>query len=350
MKFLLDSDIDEIVERIDSKNELQGKTILMTGARGFLGRYFVHVIKKVNSNFERPVKFIGIDNQITSGVLGSDISEDSNITLIEHDIINNLKIKEDIDYVIHAAGIASPHYYREFPLETLDVAINGTRHMLELSKEKNAKFTFFSSSEVYGDPDKENIPTSEKYRGNVSTLGPRSCYDEGKRVGETLCHIYQTNFGVNTNIIRPFNFYGPGMQEKDFRVLPNFGSRIKAGLPLKVYGHGNQTRTFCYITDAIVGLFKVIIDGKSGESYNIGNPDPEISMIELVKKIKRILENDIQYEIIDYPDSYPSDEPNRRCPNIQKAIQEINYIPRVNIDEGLRRFFQWTNENYEGLQ
>ena len=350
MKFLLDSDIDEIVERIDSKNELQGKTILMTGARGFLGRYFVHVIKKVNSNFKRPVKFIGIDNQITSGVLGSDISEDSNITLIEHDIIKNLKIKEDIDYVIHAAGIASPHYYREFPLETLDVAINGTRHMLELSKEKNAKFTFFSSSEVYGDPNPENIPTPEEYRGNVSTLGPRSCYDEGKRVGETLCHIYQENFGVSTNIIRPFNFYGRGMQEKDYRVLPNFGSRIKSQLPLKIYGRGNQTRTFCYITDAITGLFKVVIDGHDGEVNNIGNPNPEISMIGLAETIKEILGTSVEYEIIDYPDSYPSDEPNRRCPSIKKAIEHINYNPSVILEEGLKRFFQWTNENYEGKQ
>lgn len=350
MKFLLDSDIDEIVERIDSKNKLQGKTILMTGARGFLGRYFIHVIKKINSNFENPVKFIGIDNQITSGVLGSDISEDDNIRLIDHDSSNNLKIKEDVDYVIHAAGIASPHYYRKFPLETLDVAIDGTRNMLELSKEKNAKFTFFSSSEVYGDPNPENIPTSEEYRGNVSTLGPRSCYDEGKRVGETLCHIYQENFGVSTNIIRPFNFYGPGMQEKDFRVLPNFGSRIKSQLPLKIYGRGNQTRTFCYITDAITGLFKVVIDGHDGEVYNIGNPNPEISMIELATMVKKVLGTSVEYEIIDYPDSYPSDEPNRRCPSIKKAIEQINYNPSVILEEGLKRFFQWTNENYEGEQ
>ena len=350
-RFLLESDVNEIVERIETKDKLEGKTILMTGARGFLGRYFIDVVKKINSDyFKNPIKFIGIDNLITSGVLGSSVYEDDNITFIEHDVIKALEINDKPDYVIHAAGIASPHYYRTYPLETLDVAINGTRHMLDLAKKNNSKFIFFSSSEIYGDPDKENIPTSEKYRGNVSTLGPRSCYDEGKRVGETLCHIYQTNFGVDTNIIRPFNFYGPGMQEKDFRVLPNFGSRIKAGLPLKIYGHGNQTRTFCYITDAIVGLFKVIIDGHGGESYNIGNPVPEISMIELVKKIKKILGEQIQYQIIDYPDTYPSDEPNRRCPNIQKAIEEIDYNPRVNIDEGLKRFFQWTDENYEGLQ
>lgn len=350
-RFLLDSDVNEIAERIETKHKLEGKTILMTGARGFLGRYFIDVIRKINLDYSKnPIKFIGIDNLITSGELGSSVCEDENIIFIEHDVIKTLEIKDKPDYVIHAAGIASPHYYREYPLETLDVAIDGTRNMLELAKSNNSKFIFFSSSEIYGDPHRENIPTSEDYRGNVSTLGPRSCYDEGKRVGETLCHIYQTNFDVNTNIIRPFNFYGPGMQEKDFRVLPNFGSRIKAGLQLKVYGHGKQTRTFCYITDAIVGLFKVIIDGKNGEVYNIGNPNPEISMIELVERIKKVLGPEIEYEIIDYPETYPSDEPSRRCPNIQKAREQIDYNPCVNLDEGLRRFFQWTNENYEGLQ
>ena len=119
---------------------------------------------------------------------------------------------------------------------------------------------------------------------------------------------------------------------------------------MKIYGHGKQTRTFCYITDAIVGLFKVIIDGQNGEAYNIGNPNPEISMIELVKKIRDILGSEIEYQIIDYPESYPSDEPNRRCPNIQKAKDQIDYNPSVSLDEGLERFFQWTNENYEGSQ
>ena len=350
-KFLLDSDIIEIVERIDTKDKLEGKTILMTGARGFLGRYFLEIFKKMNQHyFKNPVRIIALDNLITSGDLGSKISEEENVEFLKLDVTKPVDIKQKLDYVIHAAGIASPHYYRTYPLETLDVAINGTRNMLNLAKRNSARFTFFSSSEIYGDPDSENVPTSEKYRGYVATMGQRACYDEGKRVGETLCYIFQSNFGVHTNIVRPFNFYGPGMQEKDYRVLPNFASRIKAKLPLRIYGHGNQTRTFCYITDAMVGLFKVIIDGKNGEAYNIGNPNPEISMIKLVKRIGKVLDSEIPYEIIEYPNSYPSDEPNRRCPDIQKAKEQINYLPCVELDEGLKRFFQWTDENYEGLQ
>ena len=350
-KFFLDSDIDEIIERLDTKEKLEGKTILMSGARGFLGRYFMEIFKKMNQNyFEKPVKIIALDNLITAGVIGSKIDEDVNMEFMNYDITKPLEINQDIDHVIHAAGIASPHYYRMYPLETLDVAISGTRNMLNVAKEKKSKFLFFSSSEIYGDPDLKNIPTSEKYRGSVSTLGPRSCYDEGKRVGETLSYIFQNQYNVHTNIVRPFNFYGPGMQEKDYRVLPNFASRIKAKLPLQVYGKGSQTRTFCYITDAIVGLFKIIINGKEGEAYNIGNPNPEITMMDLVKTIRNVKNTEIPFKIIDYPDTYPSDEPSRRCPNIQKAIEQIDYNPRVNIDEGLKRFFQWTDENYEGLQ
>lgn len=350
-KFYLDSDIDEIIERLDTKEKLEGKTILMSGARGFLGRYFMEIFKKMNQNyFKKPVKIIALDNLITAGVIGSKIDEEVNIEFINYDVTKPLDIKQNIDHVIHAAGIASPHYYRMYPLETLDVAINGTRNMLNIAKEKKSKFLFFSSSEIYGDPDLKNIPTSEKYRGSVSTLGPRSCYDEGKRVGETLCYIFQNHYDIHTNIVRPFNFYGPGMQEKDFRVLPNFASRIKAKLPLKIYGKGSQTRTFCYITDAIVGLFKVIIDGKNGEVYNIGNPNPEISMIDLVKTIRNVSNTEIPFEVIDYPDSYPSDEPNRRCPDIQKAKEQINFQPSVDLNEGLRRFLNWTNENYEGIQ
>ena len=350
-KFLLDSDISEIVDRIKTKEKFEGKTVLMSGAKGFLGRYFLEVFKKMNQEyFKNPVKIIAMDNLITSGIIGSKGIEDPNIEFVNIDVTKKIEIEQKLDYVIHAAGIASPHYYRLYPLETLDVAINGTKNMLDLAKKNKAKFIFFSSSEIYGDPTPENIPTTEEYRGNVSTLGPRSCYDEGKRVGETMCYVFENSFGVHTNIIRPFNFYGPGMQEKDYRVLPNFASRIKANAPLKIYGHGNQTRTFCYITDAIVGLFKVIIDGQKGEAYNIGNPNPEISMIDLVQKIKKVLKEDIPHEIIDYPESYPSDEPNRRCPDIQKAEEQINYKPEIDLDEGLKRFLQWTNENYEGVQ
>jgi UDP-glucuronate decarboxylase len=140
------------------------------------------------------------------------------------------------------------------------------------------------------------------------------------------------------------------MQETDYRVLPNFASRIKGGLPLHVYGTGNQTRTFCYITDAIVGFLSVIIKGVAGEAYNIGNPDPEISMVELVQTIEKISAQKIEYDVVEYPDSYPADEPNRRAPDIRKARVQLDFNPTVGIDEGLKRFLDWSDTTYTGVQ
>ena len=228
------------------------------------------------------------------------------------------------------------------------MAIDGTRHLLDLAVKNNARFIFFSSSEIYGDPDPNHVPIQESYRGNVSSMGPRACYDESKRVGETLCYIYHNTFGVSTNIIRPFNIYGPGMQEKDFRVLPNFASLIKAGQPLHIYGTGKQTRTFSYITDAMVGFLKIVTDGVPGEVYNIGNYKPEISILDLLQKIEKVLNRKVEYHLIEHPDSYPADEPIRRCPDIRKANLQLGFNPIVQLDEGLRRFFSWSDKVYTG--
>jgi UDP-glucuronate decarboxylase len=190
----------------------------------------------------------------------------------------------------------------------------------------------------------------ESYRGNVACHGPRACYDESKRVGETLCDIFHTKFGTPTTTIRPFNVYGPGMQETDYRVLPNFASRLKGGLPLNVYGTGNQTRTFCYVTDAMVGFLLAILKGVPGEAYNIGNPKPEISMVELVETIKKVIGREVAHNVVEYPDSYPADEPNRRCPDIRKARLQLGFGPEVSLEDGLGRFFGWTEQIYTGEQ
>ncbi len=351
--FLLQTDIVEIVQGIETvSQEFAGKTVLLTGGRGFLGRYFMEVFNYLNIHIlNEPVRIIVLDNLITSGERGSQIPDFENIQFINHDVTKKYKCEEvSFDYVIHAAGIASPHYYRSFPLETLEVAIQGTRNMLELAQENSARFIFFSSSEIYGDPDAKFVPMKEDYRGNVSCQGPRACYDESKRVGETLCYIFNTMKGTKTNTIRPFNVFGPGMQEKDYRVLPNFASRIKSSKPLDVYGTGNQTRTFCYITDAMIGFLLVILKGKSGEAYNIGNREPEISMLELINKIEKVTNKKVDFNIIQYPDTYPADEPNRRAPDISKANLHLLYQPKVDIEEGLRRFLEWTNETYIGEQ
>ncbi len=349
----IDSDIIEIADRLsDIAPRFEGATVLITGGAGFLGRYFTDVLLRLNeSRLKRPCRVIVCDNLITSGDLGRTVNGNGQVEFLEHDVIKPLEIDGQVDYIIHAAGIASPYYYRKYPLETLEVATVGTKRVLEFGLRHGVKgFLFFSSSEIYGDPDARHVPTPESYRGNVSCVGPRACYDESKRLGETMCMIYHEAFGVPTRVVRPFNVYGPGMQERDYRVLPNFASRIAAGKPLRVYGHGSQTRTFCYITDAMVGFTRALVDGAPGQAYNIGNPTPEISMLHLVKVLEKVIAKSLVCDIVEYPDSYPADEPQRRCPDISKAAIQLKYKPQVSLEDGLQRFISWTKGCYTGAE
>jgi len=190
MKYYLDSDIDEIVSSLSSSlTKLSGKTILITGAAGFLGRYFVATLQRFNESAENPVSIIALDNYVTSAHVkrGDNRRVDENIEWIYGDAAIGANLPDKFDYILHAAGIASPEHYRANPLETISVAVNVTKDLLEKAKNNQARMLFFSSSEIYGDPFPEFIPTNEEYRGNVSTRGPRACYDESKRMGETLC-------------------------------------------------------------------------------------------------------------------------------------------------------------------
>lgn len=347
---LLHSDIAEIVENIgDLAAKLSGKTVLLSGGMGFLGRYFTAVFAALNhSVLERPVKILVLDNFITSRNDEGDDRLDENIRLYRHDVIEPFDPAGKVDFIVHAAGIASPFYYREYPLETLEVSVLGTKNLLMLARQSGARFLYFSTSEIYGDPDSSHVPTPESYRGNVSCLGPRACYDESKRLGETLCRIFHEQNGVHTTMLRPFNVFGPGMREQDYRVLPRFASHIVGGHPLTVYGSGKQTRTYCYVTDALVGFIRALLRGVPGEPYNIGNPTPEISVLDLVGRLGDVMGRPLDHRLIEYPDTYPADEPNRRCPDIRKARLQLGYEPRVELNEGLRRFMIWAQENYAG--
>jgi UDP-glucuronate decarboxylase len=347
---LLNTDIEIIADNLSEiLKKFDNKKILMPGGMGFLGKYFInffdHIIKKYNFNTKVYVldTLISSDNFYTR----SFIQKLSNNIIFENkDITSNIKVI-DYDYIINLAGIASPYYYNKFPLETIDVNTKGLRNILEIALKAKSKVLYFSSSEIYGNPSPENIPTKETYNGNVSSYGSRSCYDESKRLGETLCYIYSKNYKVDINIVRPFNVYGPGMSKYDYRVMPNFINQIVNDKPCQVYSNGMQTRTYCYITDAITGFLKVLVLGKSGSIYNIGNNNPELSILDLCKKFKKIQPKRFKYEIVDYPNSYPDDEPRRRCPDISLANKDLNYYPTVNIDEGLETFIKWSLENFK---
>jgi UDP-glucuronate decarboxylase len=343
MSILLKEDIETIYLNTKKiSKSLKGKTILITGGNGFLGKYFVELFKKYNQFSKKKIKILVYDNN-----LKKNFNEPSNnIRFIKHDVSNKIITRRKIDIIIHAAGIASPYYYRKKPIQTLDVAINGTRNCLEIAKKNNSKFIFFSSSEIYGDPHSEYVPTKETYRGNVSTLGPRACYDESKRLGETLCYIYNNYYKIHTNIIRPFNVYGPGMGQYDYRIFPNFISNALNNKKINIYGSGNQTRTYCYITDAIEGFIRIICLGKPGEAYNIGNNKPEVSVKDVFSIFKKIYANKIKVNFINHPKSYPNDEPQRRCPDLNKSNKHLNYKPKIKLNDGLKKYLDWAKVHY----
>jgi len=350
--FFLQSDLSEIFERSqESLMKLSGKSVLVTGAAGFLGRYFIATFQMYNKNKSNPIKIVAIDSHITSRKLaeGDFRRKDPNIEWIYGDAEIGAQLPENFDYIIHTAGIASPVHYQANPLKTIDVAVNATRALLEKAKELEARVIYFSSSEIYGDPDVNEIPTRESYRGNVSPRGPRACYDESKRLGETLCWIYENYYGVHVSVVRPFNIYGPGMLPDDYRVMPNFASSIITRKSIKVYGTGDQTRTFCYITDSIVSMLLILVEGEKPDVFNIGNPKPEISMLKLANIMNSHSELPVEVEIIDYPNQYPKDDPSRRCPDITKLVDRFKFIPIVELEEGVKRFFSWATENYKHI-
>jgi nucleoside-diphosphate-sugar epimerase len=283
----------------------------------------------------------------------SEAKNDSNLTLVKHDVTQPLPDgMGDFNYTIHAASIASPTYYRRRPVETMDANVNGLRSLLEYfrgQKERNRLvegFLFFSSSEIYGDPPPEHIPTPESYRGNVSCTGPRACYDEAKRYGETLCVNFAAQYGLPIRAVRPFNNYGPGLKITDRRVIPDFARDILADRDVVMLSDGSPRRTFCYVADAIVGYYKALIRGKDGEAYNIGVEAPEISVAEIAEHMVAIARKRFGYrgKIVRQVSSdlqYLADNPNRRCPAIAKAKTELGYRPSVSLKDGLTRSLIW---------
>jgi UDP-glucuronate decarboxylase len=248
------------------------------------------------------------------------------------------------------ASIASPSFYRQYPLETMDANIWGLRRLLDFYRGSiNLEgLLFFSSSEIYGDPDPTHIPTPEDYRGNVACVGPRACYDESKRFGETLCQVFAKKNNMPITVARPFNNYGPGMRLGDKRLPADFATCILNGSDIVILSDGSPTRTFCYISDAVVGYFLCLLHGKF-DSFNIGIDKPEISVRQLAEIYKTVgqalmgYEGSVKYEPSN-DSEYLTDNPNRRCPVIDKARKILGYAPQVMVEEGVRRYLQFLSQ------
>lgn len=358
---IVEEDLKHIVDSLnDEFIRLAGKNVLITGGGGFLGYYLVQSLLHHNNRVmdDAAISVTVYDNYMRGVPRWLEaLKQNKYLSLVKHDITNPLPDTiPDFHYIIHAASIASPTYYRKYPLKTMDANVNGLRSLLEYARHQKEKdtpveaFLFFSTSEIYGDPDPNNIPTPETYRGNVSCTGPRACYDESKRYGETLCVTFAREYGIPVKIARPFNNYGPGLNITDGRVIPDFMRDVLSGNSIKMYSDGSPSRTFCYVADAVIGYFKLLVNGRPGEPYNIGVAEPEITMQELAEEIVSIAESRFNYngqiEYIASNDSdYLVDNPNRRCPDITKARAELGYSPSIGIDEGLLRNFIWYKKN-----
>ena len=341
---IIQEDIAELAQVFkNSLQDFEGKTFLITGAGGFLGKYMVMLLKHLNDHcLSKKASGIFLDNFVT-GYEQQTIADDGYLIFKRHNVIEPFKTDRPIDYLLHNAGIASPVYYTKYPIETMDVGTVGTRNMLELAREKKVKsFLFSSSSEVYGDPDSRHVPTPETYNGNVSITGPRACYDESKRFGETMSLTFHRVFGVPVKIVRPFNVYGPGIRPDDYRVLPNFIEHALRREPLPIHGDGRNTRSFCYISDAVEGFFKVLFSDADGECFNVGNPEPEISVKDLAVLVAGMMPYRVEVTHIDPPHAvYASSDPKRRCPDIQKIQSHTGFKPKYDLKKGLKRTIDW---------
>lgn len=322
------------------------KEILITGYQGFLGSNFLAFFDSLKQ--ERPdlnFRVTLMDNNIVNleSVIGEYVGD---FKVINGDVAKDLP-DTAFDYIIHGAGIASPTFYRKFPLETIYVNAIGYWEMLQkLKADKLKGFLYFSTSEIYGDPDPKFIPTSEDYRGNVSCTGPRACYDESKRLGETISISFHQEKDMPIKIVRPFNVYGTFMRLNDKRVIPDFAKDALSDGVIKILSDGTPTRAFCYTSDAIEGFLRALLIGKPAQPYNIGNDATETSMKELAEILAEII-GGVEIQLAKSPDqNYLTDNPQRRLPVIDKARKELEYDPKVNVITGLKRIISWYKAVY----
>lgn len=339
---------------------LAGRRLLITGGAGFLGYYFTQAATHYNRSAAKADRIdVTVYDNLARGAPAwlEMLRAAGELSLVTHDM--RLPLPADfgpVDYVVHAASVASPTYYRAHPVETMDANINGLRNLLDhararLDTASQVKgIVFLSSSEIYGDPEPSAIPTPEDYRGFVSCTGPRACYDEAKRFGETMCTVFAQKYGVASKIARPFNNYGPGLKINDGRVLPDFARDVLSGRDIVMLSNGRATRTFCYVADAITGYYKVLVRGRNGEPYNIGTEAPEISVRELAEQVVTASGRLFGYRgkfVMQAPQDrdYLVDNPNRRSPIIKKAREEIGYDPKIGFADGLDRTLLWYHDN-----
>ncbi len=296
---------------------------VITGGAGFLGSHLCDYL------IERDWEVLCLDNLVTGKETNvGHLLSHPRFRLVRQDVTRYIDVPGAVDYVLHFASPASPVDYLKLPIQTLKVGALGTHNTLGLALAKKAKYLLASTSECYGDPTVS--PQPETYWGNVNPIGPRGVYDEAKRFAEAMTMAYHRAHGVDTRIVRIFNTYGPRMRLNDGRALPNFVYQAITGQPITVYGDGRQTRSFCYVSDLIEGIYRLMQSGEH-TPVNIGNPQ-EITILEFAERVRALVGAEVP--IVFKP--LPQDDPKQRCPDISKARRILNWEPKVNLEEGLR--------------
>ncbi len=311
---------------------MRSKTVVITGGAGFIG---AHLCRKL---IDEGFSVICIDNFITGNLDNiKPLLKNSKFELMVHNVSSHIKIKGDVDFVLHCASLASPVDYLDFPIQTLKVGSLGTHNALGLAKEKKASFMLFSTSEVYGDP--KVHPQKESYWGNVNPIGVRGCYDESKRFAEAITMAYHRVHKIDTKIVRIFNTYGPMMRENDGRVVSNFINQALKQKSLTVYGKGAQTRSFCYIDDMVEGLYKLMLSNLN-TPVNLGNPS-EFTILQLAKLVLRITNSGSKIIF----KKLPEDDPRQRRPDITLAKRALHWAPKVKLEKGIAKTAEWFAKN-----
>jgi UDP-glucuronate decarboxylase len=333
MDDLISQDIRTIKSTING-DIFSGKKVIVTGGAGFIGSWLCDVLVDFGANVT------ALDDLSTGRMKNIDhLNKNSRFKFAKSDVCK-FESSEKFDFVLHMAGHASPDEYQVHPIETLQTSALGTFAMAELARKKDSTLLFASTSETYGDT--EVIPTPETYWGKVNPIGPRSCYDEGKRFAEALLKAYSKKYGLDVRVPRIFNTYGPRLREDGLygRAMSRFILQANTNQPITVYGDGKQTRSFCYITDMVTGLMLLTTNPKAkGEVVNIGNSQ-EKTILEIATKIRELTKS--KSEITFHP--LPTDDPKRRCPDTKKIESLVGWEPSISLEEGLKRTITWFSQ------
>ncbi len=336
---LVEADVAAITDRLGNQlDRLEGSSLLITGANGFVVSYMVDTVAWLNQHrFRRPCHiWAGVRSPINPDSRLGHLLGRSDVTFIEQDV--RLPYAVEPAFIVHAASNASPKKYLAAPLDTIDANVTGTRHLLDLALQTRTKgFLFFSSSEIYGEVDLDLIP--ESCFGQVDPVSPRACYTESKRLGETLCRTYWQLYRMPVNSVRLFQTYGPGMQLDDGRVVADFLRNRIEQQPIRLLSDGSAVRSFCYLSDAVTGLWQILLSDQTGEVFNIGS-DESYGIRDFATLISRLEEPELALHFAE-PSAYSKGSPSRSVPDLSKARQLLGYQPQITLAEGLQRTLTW---------